>query len=150
MFIVAKRLDGSKWHLVRGRPRPGHIVLHGNPAPHPKHGQAAPQFSAHVCCGQTAGWINMPFGMEVDLGPGHTVSDGTQLPPLPGKGHSSPLFSAHVYCGQMVAHISYCWARLYEWPQPLCVLWKQFWKLTSSNLFIILKTSIKSPHSCLL
>jgi len=28
-----------------------------------------PQFSAHVCCGQTAGWIKMPLGTEVGPGP---------------------------------------------------------------------------------
>ena len=32
--------------------------------------------SAHVCCGQTAGWIKMPVGTEVDLGPGHIALDG--------------------------------------------------------------------------
>jgi len=26
-----------------------------------------------VYCGQTVGWINMKFGMEVGLGPGHVV-----------------------------------------------------------------------------
>jgi len=31
------------------------------------------QFSAHVCCGQTAEWIKMPLGTEVDLGPGDIV-----------------------------------------------------------------------------
>jgi len=41
-----------------------------------------PQFSASVCCGQTAGWIKMPLGTEVNLG------QATQLPPR--KGHSSP------------------------------------------------------------
>jgi len=45
-------------------PSPGHIVLHGDPAP-PKRGTAPPQFSAHVCCGQMAGWIKMPLGIEV-------------------------------------------------------------------------------------
>ena len=49
---------------------PGHTVLDGDPAP-PKRGTAPPpEFSAHVCCGQTAGWINMPLGTEVDLSPG--------------------------------------------------------------------------------
>ena len=33
---------------------PGHIVLDGNPTPLLKRG-TVPQFSAHVCCGQTAG-----------------------------------------------------------------------------------------------
>jgi len=35
-----------------------------------------PQFSAHICCGQMAGWIKMPLGMEVGLGPGDFVLDG--------------------------------------------------------------------------
>jgi len=51
---------------------PGHIVLDGDPAPLPNRG-TAPQFLAHVCCGQTAGWIKMPLGMEVGLGLGHIV-----------------------------------------------------------------------------
>jgi len=34
----------------------------------------------------------MPFGMEVGLGPGDLVLDGTQLPPSL-KGHSPPIFS---------------------------------------------------------
>jgi len=38
-----------------------------------------------------AGWIKMPLDMEVVLGPGHIVLDGTQLP-LPQKmGHSPPI-----------------------------------------------------------
>jgi len=44
----------------------------------------------------------MPFGREVDLGPGHIVLDGAQ------QHRAAPLFSAHVYCGQTVAHLSYC------------------------------------------
>jgi len=46
----------------------------------PKRGTAAPQVSAHVCSGQTAGWIKMPLGTEVDLGPGQIVLDEAQLP----------------------------------------------------------------------
>jgi len=76
---------------------PGHIVLDGDPAP-PKgySAQTSLQFSARVCCGQTAGWIKMPLGTEVDLDPGQIVYT------------AAPLFSAHVYCGQTVAHLSYC------------------------------------------
>jgi len=44
---------------------------------------------------------------EVDLGPGHTVLDGAQLPP-PERGTAALLFLAHVYNGQTVAHLSYC------------------------------------------
>ena len=42
----------------------------------------------------------MPLSMEIGLGPGHIVLDGTQLP-LPKKGAQPPTqFSAHVYFGQ--------------------------------------------------
>ena len=70
-------------------------------------GKQHPQFSAHVYCGQTARWTNMPVATEVDLGPGHIVLDGNHPPPE--RGPAAPfLFSAHVYCGQTVAHLSYC------------------------------------------
>ena len=42
-----------------------------------------------VYCGQTVGWIRMPVGMEIGLGPGHIVVDGdTQLPPKRGTASS--------------------------------------------------------------
>ena len=47
----------------------GHIMLDGDRDIPLKNGQS-PQFSSHVCCGQTAGWIKMPLGTEVGLGPG--------------------------------------------------------------------------------
>jgi len=60
-----------------------------------------------VYCGRTVGWIKMPLGMKVGLGPGYIVFDYmTKLPH--GMGHSIPDFSAHVYCGQTVAYLSYC------------------------------------------
>ena len=84
---------------------PGHIVLDRDPAPSPKKkGHNPPpqkkKNSAHVSCGQTAGWIKMPIGTEVGLGPGDIVLDSlvTKLPP---KRHSSShQFSARVSCGQ--------------------------------------------------
>ena len=69
----------------------------GTQLPLPKRGQS-PQFSAHVYCGQTAGWIKLALGMEVGLGPGHIVLDGNPAP-LPKKG--APQFSAYFYCDQM-------------------------------------------------
>jgi len=60
-----------------------------------------------VYCVQTIGWIKMPLGTEVGLGPCDIVFDGTQ-PSVPLKGHLSPHFLAHVYCGQMVTHLSNC------------------------------------------
>jgi len=44
----------------------GDTVLDGDPAP-PRKGAQQPQFSAHVYCGQTAGWIRIPLGTEVGL-----------------------------------------------------------------------------------
>jgi len=59
-----------------GRPQPKrHCVRWGPSSPSPKGGRA-PQFSAQVYCGQTAGWIKMPLATEVDLSPGHIVLDG--------------------------------------------------------------------------
>ena len=58
----------------------------------------SPQFSAHVSCGQTAGWTKMPLGMEVGFGPCDCVRWGPSSPPE--KGHTPTQFSAHVYCGQ--------------------------------------------------
>jgi len=78
---------------------PGHNVLDGDPAPPPQRG-TVPQFSAHICCGQMAGWIKMSLGMEVDLGQGDFVlyGDGATQLPLPKKGaEPPPQFSAHLW-----------------------------------------------------
>jgi len=102
----------SKWKTGRIRARrlliklgmqvgfaPGHVVLDGDPPPPKGHN---PQFLAHICYGQMAGWIKMPLRMEVGLGPGDFRQMGTQLP-LPKRGRSlPPQFSAHVHCGQLL------------------------------------------------
>jgi len=41
-----------------------------------------------VYCGQTVGWIKVPLGTKVGIGPGDVVLDGNLAPPW--KGHSSP------------------------------------------------------------
>ena len=38
------------------------------------------QFLAHVYCGQTAGWIKMPLGTEVNVDPGDVVLVGVAAP----------------------------------------------------------------------
>jgi len=89
----------------------GHIVLYRDPLPPKKRmGHSLLQISAHVYCGQTAGWIKMPLDMEVGLGPGDIVWDGDPVPSPTERGTSVPHFSALVYCGQTVAHLSNCWA----------------------------------------
>ena len=64
---------GGRW----SRP---HCARWGPSSLPPKRG-TAPQFSAHVYCGQTAGWTKMPLGMEVGLGPGDCVRWGPSSPP---------------------------------------------------------------------
>ena len=66
----------------------GHIVLDGDPDL--PRGHRSPQFLAHICCSQTAGWIKMPLGTEIGLGLGDIVLDDNPAPH--GKGHSSPTF----------------------------------------------------------
>jgi len=61
---------------------PCDVVLDGDLAP-PVKGAQSFQCSAHVYCGQTAGWMKSPLGTEVDLGPGHIVLDGDPAPPAP-------------------------------------------------------------------
>jgi len=63
-------------------------LLDGDPAP--------------PCCGQTAEWIKMPPGTEVDLGPGGIVLDGEPAPP--GGGSTAPQYWP-MYCSQTAAWI---------------------------------------------
>jgi len=49
--------------------------------------QPPPLFGPYY--GQTAGWIKMPFGTQVDFGPGHIVLDGDPAS-LHVKGHNTP------------------------------------------------------------
>ena len=52
---------------------PGHIVLDGDPDPLPSKGHS-PQFSAHICCRQMAGWIKMPSSSAIAEGPRDALS----------------------------------------------------------------------------
>jgi len=80
----------ATWYGGRTRPRL-HSLRGRRSSPAPK--GHIPQFSAHVCSGQTAGWIKMPHGREVGLCPGNIVLDGDRAPSTK-RGHNSlPLFS---------------------------------------------------------
>ena len=57
-----------------------------------------------VYCGQTVGCIKMKLGMEVDLGPGHTVLDGDPAA-LPKRAQPPPQFSAYAGCVQTAGWI---------------------------------------------
>jgi len=60
-------------------------------------------FVTLVYCGLMVGWIKMKLGVQVGLGSGHIVLDGSPAP-TPPKGHS-PQFLAHIYCGKMAGWI---------------------------------------------
>jgi len=60
-----------------------------------------PQFSVHVYCDQTAGWMNTPLGPEVDLGP-----DG--VPALHERGTAAPPPFRPMSIVATVAHLSHC------------------------------------------
>jgi len=66
-----------------------------------KKGQS-PQFSAHLCCGETAGGMKMPLGRQVGLDPGDILLDAG--PRSPKKVQSTPIL-AHIYCGQTAGWI---------------------------------------------
>jgi len=66
----------ATWY--RGRPRLWPHLLDEDTATPKGH---SPQFSTHVCCDQTAGWIKMPLGREVGLGLGDIVTSGSSPPP---------------------------------------------------------------------
>ena len=73
-----------------GRPRPRPHCARCDPAPPPQKGGTVPQFLAHVCCSKMAGWIKMPLGMKVYLGPGHIVLHGDLA--APRKRSTAPNF----------------------------------------------------------
>jgi len=66
-----------------------------------------------------AGWIKMPLGTEVGLGPDDFVLDGDPLH-LPKKEAEPPKFSAHVYCGQTAGWIDGTWHVRRPQPRRLC------------------------------
>jgi len=86
---------------------------------------AQPQFSAHVCCGQTARWIKMPLGREVGLSPRHVVLDGDPAPLSENpKGAQPPIFGPCLLWpnGWMDQDTTWYGGRPTPWPH--CVRWK--------------------------
>jgi len=82
-----------------GTPRPRQLCVRWGPSSPQRKGTAPHPILADVSCGETAGWIKIPLGTEINLSPGDVVLDGVAAPPKRG---TTPQFSAHVYCGQTV------------------------------------------------
>jgi len=89
--------EAGTWHEGRPWSSP-QCARWGHSSSPPKRVQS-PQFSAHLYCGQTAGCIKMPLGMEVGLSPGNIVFD---VDPATHRKRTHPRpiqFLAHVCCG---------------------------------------------------
>ena len=82
-----------------------------------------PRFSAHVYCGQTAGWIKMALGMQVGLGPGHIVLDGDQFP-LRKKGAEPQIFGPFLLWPNGWMHQDPTWYGGSPQARRLCVSWE--------------------------
>jgi len=116
MSIVAKRLDGSRWHLAwRWALVQATLCWLGTQLPSPK-GDIDPQFSAYFYCRQTPGWIKMALGMEVGLGPGDFVFDGDPATPRTEGTPTTTQFLAHVWM-----HEDATWYGSRPRPRPYCI-----------------------------
>jgi len=70
--------------------------------------------------GQAVRWIKMPLGMDVGLGSGHIVLNGDPTPTERGHSCPHPLFGPH--CSGTVAHLSNCWALVFNNSIDGCVI----------------------------
>ena len=64
-------------------------------------GRSPTQFSAHVYCGQTAAWIKIALGTEVDLGLRNIVFDVDPATPRKRAHPSHPIFGPCQIAGWM-------------------------------------------------
>ena len=102
---------------------PSDIALDGDPAPRPtKGGRASSQFSAHIYCGQTAGWIKMTLGMEVGLGPGCIVLDEDPAPHSK-KDTLPPVFGPFLLWPNCLLHQDAICYGGRPTPRPHCARW---------------------------
>jgi len=94
--LVAKRLDGSRCHLVEVCLGQGDFVLDGDPR---KAHSSSPLFGPYLLSPND--WIHLefgiPLGMEVGLGTGHILLDGDPVPPWKGV-QQPPLFVPRLLC----------------------------------------------------
>jgi len=81
MFIVAKRLDGSRRHLARRYASARRFCVRWGPGPPPQKGDGAHSPILGPFLLWPNGWMHqMPLGMEVGLSPGDFVLDGDSAP----------------------------------------------------------------------
>jgi len=106
-----------------GKPRPRRLCVRWGPSSPPKKGaEPPPEFSAHFYCGQTAGCIKMPLGMEVGLSPGDFLLDGDPSP-LPKKGAEPPIFGPCLLRSNGCMNQYATWYGGFPRPRRHCVRW---------------------------
>jgi len=102
------------------RPPSTGLCVRWGPSALSQKGWSPTQFSAHVYCGQMAGWIKMTLGMEVGLGPVHIVLDGNSAH-LPKKGAEPPIFGSSLLWPNGWMHQNATWYGGRPQPRRLCV-----------------------------
>ena len=108
-----------------GTPRPRRLCVRWRASPLPQNGGGAPrQFSAHFYCGQTAGCIKMPLGMEVGLIPGDFVLNEDPAAP-PKKEAEPPVFDPCLLWPNGWMDQDGTWRRGRPWCSPHCARWGQ-------------------------
>jgi len=92
---------------------PGHIALHGDPAPPPPKGHKPPIFGPYLL------W---PNGTKVGLGPSDIVLDGDPAPP-PQKGAKPPIFCPCLLWPNGCMDQDATWYEGSPRPRLRCVTW---------------------------
>jgi len=110
----------ATWY--EGRTRPRRLCVKWGPRSRsPKRGRSPQKFPAHFYCGQTAGCIKMPLGMEIGLCPGDFVLDGDPAS-SPKRGRSpSPMFGPFLLRPNGLMHQDATWYGGRPHPRGLCV-----------------------------
>jgi len=117
MSVVAKRLNGSRWHWHGSGPWSRPYCARWGPSSPPQKGDRAPQFFGPFLL-----WPNglMPLGMEVGLSPGDFVLDVNQLPP---KRAQSPIFGPCLLLPNGCMYQDTTWYGGRPQPRLHCVRW---------------------------
>jgi len=95
----------------------------GTPLPFPQKGDGAPKFSAHVYCGQTAGWIKIILGTEIGLSPGDLVVLDGDPASSPIRGQSPQIFGPCILWPNGWMDQGGTWHGGRPKPRRLCVRW---------------------------
>jgi len=121
--------QNETWHGGTPWPRPHCVRWEPSSSPKKRH---RPQFLAHVRCGQTTGWIKIPLGREVGLGPGDFVLDGD--PASPKKGGTDPLiFGPCLLWPNGWMHQDTTWYGGRPQPRRHGLGWHLVWRLASAQ-----------------